>query len=757
MKGNREKIEVYVEVSKAGKERSPASLLFLLAGIYGILHLFQAVSDISFTGWSIYVTATCVCTALWYVLVYKKPFFWFLLLALLAGTGLILYAIRDTFPDQFFQIVRSIAGRNSEGVMPVTSAMMIVGIVISLLFFVMEIMLKCHFILYLVTTILLLGAPFLGVNTQITDVILLGVFQIAFWSMQLRGRKKGRMSHKSVVFATALFGVCILVASLVTSLFSEGLFHLAFEAEGYVYRSASRMSGLAAETITGGRINQGNNYYTGAGQLELTEWEEPTEPLYLKGFSGGTYVGSGWLPANDEALFAIMEEKLGWGEWGSMLRSMYYGMYFVLNNQLEHDTETLPMPNMLNIRHLNDKYDNAYVPYYGQRYPRWADGEVTQQENSGYIYAYYQQADMDVHWDQAPSDFEEPRDWYRDIMDAYVEEIQTAYTQPPKERLPRLSALVEENPMENLDEISAFILYTLHNNTSYTLTPGWAPLDQDIAEYFLFESGRGYCEHYALTATLMYRLYGIPARYCTGYMVQPSQFEVREDGRYVANVTDESSHAWTEIFLEDYGWTPVEVTPSLDGSTPTQYPGFDNAIFDQLTAGWNLEGRLTDLSDTTPVNDEAIEENHEQTIAPSRNSAGTLEKVWWCAAGILLVLFFMSPFLLDYQREKWKARFRNLSCREVFYRMMKMLHKSGRFLDLDGTEEEFVDEFVKAFPQIQKRDIQLMYDIVQRAAYGCGTTTKAENEFVRSMYALVAACVCDKNPVSLNPVFMQCH
>lgn len=139
------------------------------------------------------------------------------------------------------------------------------------------------------------------------------------------------------------------------------------------------------------------------------------------------------------------------------------------------------------------------------------------------------------------------------------------------------AALCREHPASDLAEATSVILSVLENSTSYTLTPGSAPVNTDIVEYFLFDSREGYCVHYASAATLMYRLYGIPARYGAGYAVQPSDFVLQEDGTWVAEVTDESAHAWTEIFLEDYGWTPVEVTPASDGSMLASYPGFDAA------------------------------------------------------------------------------------------------------------------------------------------------------------------------------------
>lgn len=61
----------------------------------------------------------------------------------------------------------------------------------------------------------------------------------------------------------------------------------------------------------------------------------------------------------------------------------------------------------------------------------------------------------------------------------------------------------------------------------------------------------------------------------SGYAVAPSEFTLQEDGMWKAEVSDLSAHAWTGIFLKDYGWTPVEVTPAADGSFTTLYPGLE--------------------------------------------------------------------------------------------------------------------------------------------------------------------------------------
>ena len=97
------------------------------------------------------------------------------------------------------------------------------------------------------------------------------------------------------------------------------------------------------------------------------------------------------------------------------------------------------------------------------------------------------------------------------------------------------------------DGITEFIRNTLRSQASYTLTPGRTPVNEDVVEYFLFESGQGYCQQFASAATLLYRLYGVPARYVSGYLLQPEDFEKQEDETWRAEVTDESAHAWSEV------------------------------------------------------------------------------------------------------------------------------------------------------------------------------------------------------------------
>ena len=73
----------------------------------------------------------------------------------------------------------------------------------------------------------------------------------------------------------------------------------------------------------------------------------------------------------------------------------------------------------------------------------------------------------------------------------------------------------------------------------------------DVVIHFLTTAKAGICQHFASAATLMYRAFGIPARYTTGYMIDVS---------YNKPTSPDMGHAWVEIYLDGSGWVYLEVT-----------------------------------------------------------------------------------------------------------------------------------------------------------------------------------------------------
>lgn len=80
----------------------------------------------------------------------------------------------------------------------------------------------------------------------------------------------------------------------------------------------------------------------------------------------------------------------------------------------------------------------------------------------------------------------------------------------------------------------------------------------DVADYFLFELQRGYCDYFATAFVVLARAAGLPARFVAGYAPGVWNPESRS---YI--VTAARSHAWPEVYLPRVGWVAFEPTSSL--------------------------------------------------------------------------------------------------------------------------------------------------------------------------------------------------
>lgn len=91
----------------------------------------------------------------------------------------------------------------------------------------------------------------------------------------------------------------------------------------------------------------------------------------------------------------------------------------------------------------------------------------------------------------------------------------------------------------------------------YTLAP---PLlnSPDTVDEFLFETRRGFCEHFAGAYAFLMRAAGVPARIVTGY--QGGTFN--PVGGYLI-VRQSDAHAWVEVWLRDAGWTRIDPTAAV--------------------------------------------------------------------------------------------------------------------------------------------------------------------------------------------------
>ena len=87
----------------------------------------------------------------------------------------------------------------------------------------------------------------------------------------------------------------------------------------------------------------------------------------------------------------------------------------------------------------------------------------------------------------------------------------------------------------------------------YTLQP---PLmGTHVADEFLFDHKRGFCEHFSSSFVVLMRAAGVPARVVTGYQGAERN---PVDATWVIRQSD--AHAWAEVWIEKRGWVRVDPT-----------------------------------------------------------------------------------------------------------------------------------------------------------------------------------------------------
>jgi hypothetical protein len=175
----------------------------------------------------------------------------------------------------------------------------------------------------------------------------------------------------------------------------------------------------------------------------------------------------------------------------------------------------------------------------------------------------------------------------------------------------------------------------------YTLEP--PRLESNSVDDFLFNTRRGFCEHFASAFTMMARAAGIPARVVAGY--QGGEFNPM-NGYLLVRQSD--AHAWSEVWLEDQGWIRVDPTAAVAPERVEQ--GIDAALSDEESVPGRIFTRSTFLSQlrntwdalNTYWNDNVVKFGQNQ----QRSLLGLLgiEDPDWEELGIGLVATFVAFF-----------------------------------------------------------------------------------------------------------------
>lgn len=187
----------------------------------------------------------------------------------------------------------------------------------------------------------------------------------------------------------------------------------------------------------------------------------------------------------------------------------------------------------------------------------------------------------------------------------------------------------------------------------YTLDVPRPPANQDLADYFLFDLRKGYCDYYASAMVVLARAAGIPARLAIGYA---SGVFNQNSRRFI--VTQADAHSWVEVYFPGTGWVPFEPTAGLP------------AI--------NRTGQLTLAVTPTPS----------VPVAPSKSGRTGFGNIGKFVGLILIAVVVVTALLLIISDEIYLRRLKPQQAAREVYRRLRCYGKMLK-TPMDGGETPY--------------------------------------------------------------------
>jgi len=100
------------------------------------------------------------------------------------------------------------------------------------------------------------------------------------------------------------------------------------------------------------------------------------------------------------------------------------------------------------------------------------------------------------------------------------------------------------------------VLQLFNRSFTYTLEP--PPLGPNAVDEFLWDTRRGFCEHFASSFAFFMRAAGYPARVIGGYLGG----EVHPVEKFIT-VRQYDAHAWAEVWMPGRGWVRIDPTAAV--------------------------------------------------------------------------------------------------------------------------------------------------------------------------------------------------
>ncbi len=573
------------------------------------------------------------------------------------------------------------------------------------------------------------------------EAVFLWIFSC--FSMRVTGREgKGGIAQIPVTalgIGTAIFtGIMVLLSWLVIAPRLNPVIEDRYTAfREFQSNLEDRVRGLWGGNSAGGwqgMVQNGvltNNSPAGGNEtaLSLTVENEPEETIYLKGFIGGLYQGSYWEEISDETFQEAIQNVISQADFQQIMEEWGYSDYsysdfqsFLASAPYEFRSgEDSGEPEQFSISYEDTPGDYVYAPYLSRTEENavlQADVELMRNGAESFRGSFYPDI-PEISADQGYTS-----SLYVPELTAYAQYVSAQYLYIPSAGLEELqtywNSRLEEFQSERghyptILETTTLIRETLAS-CSYSRNLDPLPEGEDFVQYFLFDQHRGFCTHFATTAVLLYRMTGYPARYATGYIARPEEFQENENGGWTADIPGENAHAWVEIYQNaGTGWLPVEMTPGYGDTEGNEADpaGQQNSGTPAATPS-PTETADSQQSSTGGSNSSQLE----ITVRGMPGALWSALLIFLVLALLLLVIWIRRLGILYTRNRRFRCTDRRQAVRRIVQEADRMLSDGGFHTELEITDQEYAGKVQAAYPDLPKGLFSWFIRQGEAASYG---------------------------------------
>ncbi len=579
-----------------------------------------------------------------------------------------------------------------------------------------------------------------------------------------RSREKKEVRHKKMFFLSPLVLVVVLVLSVLPystePIDWEPVYEWVEEKFRRADDSGDEHVGFAGYSESANL--RGDKIVVDRETLKLTMLGN-TEHVYLIGNIKSDYTGDGWVgsPKNTEYkgnytefefdavefLYAMYRAGIidgtkpadegGKSTWYLRLREVtieYDGMRTVSLfrpsktiriNTKKYDGEIQDRKEDISFSKKQDRDTNYTLKYFSVNRGMGVATELLKTQ-SKYVYNTMSHDDYEnfrrvVNLEYHTMGLPDTDDFEKELAEraAYIRATYLTLPDSITEKTYNLAKEITKGCGNDYDKMEQIVRYLA--DYTYTTTPGEIPSREDVVEYFLFETEKGYCMHFASAAAILGRCVGIPTRFVQGYLLDVER--MGQHGRYTVN--ENQAHAWIECYLEGVGWLTFDATP---GSTELLYkdwgvPGYiegneggDNKQESTAGDGTNMGGsanvglegtdgyiEVSTESYFEVIPKDEFEEVPDETVKKAKSKGLLILLIVAVFFAILLCLKIrQSAFWESYEEASYAERLR-IDLLMVLW----ILKREGYTMKKEETLRDYIRRVAGFFPDRAK----LMYDV----------------------------------------------